>query len=84
MCSPCPRAPQQPRGGGLTLEVLPADEAGIDVDVGQGDGAELLEVEVQDTPGGRVVSQGCGGAGQIPRDRGTPNTPVTHLLMVSR
>ena len=30
------------------LEVFPADEAGIDVDVGEGDGAEFFKVEVEE------------------------------------
>lgn len=35
-----------------TLKVLPAYKAGIDIDVGEGDGAEFLKVKVQHTPGG--------------------------------
>ena len=31
-----------------TLKILPTDKTGIDVIVGEGDGAELLEVKVKD------------------------------------
>ncbi len=34
----------------LTLKVLAADEAGVDVVSGEGDRAELLKVEIQDGP----------------------------------
>lgn len=35
-----------------TLKVFPTYKAGIDVDVGERDGAEFLKVKVQHTPGG--------------------------------
>lgn len=35
-----------------TLEIFPTYKAGIDVDVGERDGAEFLKVKVQHTPGG--------------------------------
>lgn len=71
--------------GRLTLEVLPADEAGIDIDVRQGNGAELLEVEVQNTPGRtRQCQRAVGELGGHPGTAGPLNTPATHLLMVSR
>ena len=34
--------------GATALEVFAADEAGVDVDVGEGDGAEFLEVKVEE------------------------------------
>ncbi len=34
-----------------TLEVFAAHEAGVDVLVGEGDGAQLLEIKVQDCSG---------------------------------
>lgn len=37
-----------------TLKVFPTYEAGIHVDVWQGDGAELLKVEIQHTPEGQT------------------------------
>lgn len=71
--------------GSLTLEILPTDEASIDVDVGQGNGAELLKVEVQDTPGRRGQCHRAVGELGGPPETGRPqNTPITHLLMVSR
>lgn len=54
-----PQAASRSAGaGGLTLKVLPTDEAGVDVDVGQRDGAELLKIKIQDAPGTGVELQG--------------------------
>ena len=35
-------------GGTAALEVFSADETGVDVDVGKGDGTEFFEIEIED------------------------------------
>lgn len=42
-----------------TLKVFPAHKAGVDVDVGQRDGAKLLKVKVQNAPDGHTHTYTC-------------------------
>ena len=78
----------------LTLEVFPTHQAGVDVDVGQRDGAQLLEVKIQHAPARRAQLWG-GGRGDppavpisplrpLPTSGCPPSPPTSHLLMVSR